>query len=201
MTSKLRVLIIAVALASATAIGWILSDWMLSGGPGSAGGDRGKAAIGGPFTLTDGDGKTWTDQDFRGKLMLIYFGYAYCPDVCPTSLGSMGAALDQLGPAADGVAPIFITVDPERDNGQALKEYAAAFHPRMIGLGGAPEAIAAVARAYRVYYKKTTPTDGSPYLMDHSSIIYVMGRDGGFLTHFTHMTSPEEIVAGLKRFL
>jgi protein SCO1/2 len=201
MSGKLRALVIGAAMIAAAAIGWLLSDWMLAekGDPHHA--TPAKSSIGGPFALTDGDGKTWTDKNFRGKLMVIYFGYAYCPDVCPTSLGAIGAALDQLGPAADGVAPIYITIDPERDNGQALKEYAAAFHPRMIGLGGSGEAVTAAARAYRVYFKKTTSADGSPYLMDHSSIIYVMSRDGGFLTHFNHMATPEDIAAGLKKHL
>ena len=201
MSSKLRILLITLSMVVAGGIGWVLSDWMLSGQGGGSLVDRGKPAIGGPFELTDGDGKTWSDKDFRGKLMLIYFGYAYCPDVCPTSLAAAGVALEQLGRDAAKVAPIFITVDPERDNGQALKEYAAAFYPSMIGLGGAPEAIASAARAYRVYFTRTTPTDGSAYLVDHSSILYLMGKDGVFLTHFTHNSTPEEIAAGLRRHL
>ncbi len=200
MTGKMRILLVSLAMVAAGGIGWLLSDWMLSD-KGARQATPSRAAIGGPFALTDGDGKTWTDKDFRGKLMVIYFGYAYCPDVCPTSLGAAGVALDQLGPAAEAIVPIFITVDPERDHGQELKNYAAAFHPRMIGLGGAPDAIAAAARAYRVYFKKTVSADGSPYLMDHSSILYVMGRDGQFLTHFNHMATPEEIAVGLKKLL
>jgi protein SCO1/2 len=200
MTGKLRILLVSLAMIAAGGIGWLLSDWMLAE-KGTHQATPSRAAIGGPFALTDGDGKTWTDKDFRGKLMVIYFGFAYCPDVCPTSLGAVGAAMDMLGPAADGIAPIFITVDPERDNGQDLKHYAAAFHPRMIGLGGSADAIAAAARTFRVYFKKTVLADGSPYLMDHSSIIYVMGKDGVFLTHFNHMATPEEIAAGLKKLL
>jgi len=200
MTGKLRILLISLAMVTAGGIGWLLSDWMLAE-KGMQQAAPARSAIGGPFSLTDGDGKTWTDKDFRGKLMVIYFGYAYCPDVCPTSLGAIGAAMDLLGPASDGIAPIFITVDPERDNGQELKNYAAAFHPRMVGLGGAVDAISAAARAYRVYFKKTIPADGSPYLMDHSSILYVMGKDGQFLTHFNHLATPDEIAAGLKKLL
>lgn len=200
MTGKLRVLLVCLAMVAAGGIGWLLSDWMLAD-KGAHQATPSRSAIGGPFALTDGDGKTWTDKDFRGKLMVIYFGFAYCPDVCPTSLGAVGAAMDLLGPASDAIAPIFITVDPERDHGEDLKSYAAAFHPRMIGLGGAPEAIAAAARAYRVYYKRTTPADGSPYLVDHSSILYVMGKDGAFVTHFNHMSTPQEIAAGLKKLL
>jgi protein SCO1/2 len=200
MTGKMRMILVALAVIVAGGTGWLLSDWMLSA-KGAHQPTPFRSAIGGPFALTDGDGKTWTDKDFRGKLMVIYFGFAYCPDVCPTSLGAIGAAMDQLGAAADGVAPLFITVDPERDHGEELKQYAAAFHPRMIGLGGSADAISAAARAFRVYFKRAEQPDGAPYLVDHSSIIYVMGRDGAFLTHFNHQATPEDIAAGLKKLL
>src|SRR3954469_23392300 len=110
--------------------------------------------IGGPFALTDQNGTRRTDADFRGKLMLVYFGFTYCPDVCPTDLLQMALAVDQLGPAGEMVQPVFITVDPERDTPEHLKHYMPLFHPRFVGLTGDAIAIQAAARAYRVYYKK-----------------------------------------------
>ena len=137
------------------------------------------AAIGGPFTLTDGAGKTVTDADFRGKYMLVYFGYTFCPDVCPTTLNDVGQAMDKLGKLAVDIRPVFITVDPARDTPAVVRQYAAAFSPRLVGLTGTPEQIAAVAREYRVYYAKhvTGPGPGD-YTMDHSSILYLMDAKG-----------------------
>ncbi len=159
------------------------------------------AAIGGPFSLTDHTGRAVTDQDFRGKPMLIYFGYAYCPDVCPTSLATMAAALDKLGPKADKLTPLFITVDPERDTVETIDDYVAAFHPRLVGLTGTPEQVAEVAKAYKVYYKKAPNPGGEGYTMDHSSVIYLMDAEGRFLTHFAHGTSPEAMAEGLAKHL
>ena len=116
----------------------------------------GEALIGGPFELTDQDGNTVTDQTYKGKLMLIYFGFTYCPDACPTALGVMSAALDKLDVAAERVVPMLITVDPERDTPAVLKDYVSNFHPRMVGLTGTPEQVAQVAKAYRVFYQKAS---------------------------------------------
>lgn len=151
----------------------------------------GQALVGGPFTLTDQTGKRVTDRDFHGKLMLVFFGFTNCPDVCPTALQVMAAALDRLGPGAERVTPVLISVDPEHDTPARLATYVASFHPRLVGLTGSPAEIDAVAKAYRVYIKKVPdPKSTAGYTIDHSSIIYVMGPDGAYKTHFTHATSP-----------
>ncbi len=153
--------------------------------------------IGGPFTLVDGDGKTVTDQAFRGKWMMVYFGYTHCPDACPTALQDMANALDDLGPQKKEVAAVFITIDPARDTPAVMKDYVAAFDAGIVPLTGSQEAIGAAARAYRVYYAKHPTKDGG-YDMDHSSIIYLMDPRGRFVANFTHETSPDQIAAKLK---
>ena len=154
----------------------VLAGWL----PGASGPVQ-EVAIGGPFTLTDGAGKTVTDRSFRGKYMLVYFGYTFCPDVCPTTLTQVADALDKLGARADQVQPLFITVDPARDTARVVGQYAAAFSPRLDGLTGTAEQVAAVAKEYRVYYAphRTGPNPGD-YTMDHSSILYVMDPQGRF---------------------
>ena len=160
-------------------------------------------AIGGPFTLVDQHGKTVTDADFRGRYMLVFFGYTFCPDICPTGLTRNSDALALIGEAADKVVPIFITIDPERDTVEHIKEYAAFFHPRLVALTGTPEQIAEVAKAYRVYYAKAQEKGAAAdeYLMDHSSITYVMGPDGQFLSHFGHDVSPERMAERLGKIV
>lgn len=139
-------------------------------------------AIGGPFTLENGDGQTVTPASFRGEYMLVYFGYTYCPDVCPTTLNEVAAALDKLGPKAKRIQPLFITVDPARDTPAALKQYTSAFSPRLMGLTGTPEEIAQAEREYHVYAAKHVVGPGpNDYTMDHSSVLYLMGPDGRFV--------------------
>jgi protein SCO1 len=158
----------------------------------------GEASVGGPFTLTDQHGAEVTEQDFAGRYMLVYFGYTYCPDICPLSLANMTRAVDLLSPdQADQVVPIFITVDPERDTVNQLAEYAPLFHPRLVALTGSPEAIKAAAQAYRVYFAKAGKDGTDDYLMDHSTFIYLMGPDGRYVRHFAHNAAPEEIAAGI----
>ncbi|AWU93212.1 SCO family protein [Azospirillum ramasamyi] len=156
--------------------------------------------IGGPFTLTDNHGRTVTDADFRGKYMLIYFGYTYCPDVCPTELGVMTQVVDQLGPKAERIQPVFITVDPDRDTVAHINDYVGLFHPRLVGLTGTEEQVREAARAYRVYYAKAPMKDGKPedYLMDHSSFIYLMGPDGKFVGVYPGGTAADKIVQDLS---
>ncbi|MFN0192870.1 MAG: SCO family protein [Aestuariivirga sp.] len=156
----------------------------------------GTALVGGPFTLVDHTGKRVTEATYRGKYMLIFFGFTYCPDVCPTELQVMSAALDELGAAGEAIQPIFITVDPERDSPETMKAYVANFHPRMVGLTGSLEEISAVAKAYRVYFKKSG--EGDAYLMDHSSIVYLMDKEGKFLKHFTYSTDAKALAKGLS---
>ncbi|WP_424134477.1 SCO family protein [Roseomonas chloroacetimidivorans] len=158
----------------------------------------GGVSIGGPFTLVDGDGKTVTQEDLRGKLALIFFGYTFCPDVCPTELQAVAQAMDLLGPQADQVRPVFITVDPERDTPAKVKDYVALFHPSITGLTGTPEQVARAARAWRVYYNKANPSGASDYLMDHSSYTYLMGRDGSLRALFRPGVPPEEMAATIR---
>lgn len=162
----------------------------------------GKALIGGPFTLTDQDGKRVTDKDFHGRYLLVFFGFTNCPDICPAGLQLISAALDKLGPKGDKVTPIFVSVDPERDTRETLAAYVKNFNDRIVGLTGTPEEIAAVARAYKVFYEKT-PNETKPaeYGMNHTSIIYVMGPDGEYVTHFTPMTSVDQMVEKLDKLL
>ncbi len=163
--------------------------------------------IGGPFSLTDHDGKSVTDKDFRGRFMLIYFGYTYCPDICPTNLQVMGTALSALGAkdpkAAARATPVFITIDPERDTSELLKEYVANFHPDMVGLRGNAAQTKAMADAYRLHFLKVVPEGSAPedYLMSHSSITFLMGPAGELVTLFPHDTSPEKMEAVLGKYL
>lgn len=161
----------------------------------------GPVPIGGPFRLQAGDGRTVTDAEFRGKVMLVYFGYTRCPDACPTALQDVANALDMLGPEAkQKVAVVFISVDPERDTPKVVQDYVGAFDAPITGLSGSPEQVAAAAKAYRVYYAKH-PRPNGEYDMDHSSIIYVMDRQGRFVANFTHETAPEAIAARLRPML
>jgi protein SCO1/2 len=171
--------------------------------PGEAAKTAAAPAVGGPFTLVDQNGRTVTEVDFAGKFMLIYFGYTYCPDVCPTALTDMGAAIDALGPDGNKVTPVFITVDPERDTSENLKEYVGFFHPRLVGLTGTPAQVTAAAKAYRVYYAKgpAAKSDALDYLMDHTSIIYLMGPDGKMKANFSHRTGVEAMAKRIKELL
>lgn len=162
----------------------------------------GQALIGGPFSLTATSGVTVTEKSFPGKPMLVYFGFTNCPDICPSGLQIISAALDQLGPDAAKVAPLFITLDPERDTAPMLGAYLKSFHPQIIGLTGEPDAISGVAKIYRVYTKKV-PQGPSPgdYSIDHSGFMYLMGTNGQFVTHFPHNVSADKLTAALSAAL
>lgn len=157
--------------------------------------------IGGHFTLVDEDGRTVTDADFRGRFMLVYFGYTDCPNVCPTTLGVVAEAVDRLGERAEQVTPVFISVDPERDRPERLKTYVAAFHPRMVGLTGDAEQVKAAAKGYRVYYAKAEGGDADDTLVDHTSVVYLMGPDGSFRTHFSHGTDADAMAERILKHL
>ncbi len=162
----------------------------------------GVALIGGPFELVAHDGTSVTNETFAGEFMLIYFGFTYCPDVCPTELQVMSSALDLLGSEADKIRPILITIDPERDTMETMAQYVANFHPRLLGLTGTQEQIATAASAYRVYHAKVEdPGSSAAYTMDHSSIVFLMGPDGGFLAHFGPGTGPEAMAAKIREML
>ena len=162
----------------------------------------GKALVGGPFALTDDTGTRVTDKDYRGRYMLVFFGFTSCPDICPAGLQLISAALENLGPKADRIAPIFVSVDPERDTPEKLATYVKNFNARFVGLTGTPEEIAGVTKAYKVYFKKV-PNETKPdeYGMDHTSIIYLMDPNGEFVTHFTPTTTVEELTAKLDKVL
>jgi protein SCO1/2 len=163
----------------------------------------GKALIGGPFTLVDQHGKTVTDQDFRGRYMLVFFGFTHCPDICPAELQVISAALDELGPKAEEVVPVFVTLDPERDTPEVMAGYVENFGSRFVGLTGSPEAIAEAAKAYRVAYSKfqEDETTKSDYSIDHSALVYLMGKDGEYVTHFAYGTPVAKLTETLRRYL
>lgn len=154
--------------------------------------------LGGPFSLTDHTGRAVTEADFAGRFLLVYFGFTFCPDVCPTELGTVAAALDALEDQGERVTPVFISVDPERDTPEAMADYVSRFHPRMVGLTGTPQQVAAAARAYRVYYAKVNRPEMSQYLVDHSSFIYLVGPDGRVRALFRPDTAPEAIAQAMR---
>ncbi|MEE8084617.1 MAG: SCO family protein [Alphaproteobacteria bacterium] len=161
----------------------------------------GAADIGGPFRLIDHTGKRVTEADFKGRYMLLFFGYTHCPDVCPAELQTMGRAMDRLAAKGDKIVPVFISVDPERDSPAILKAYVAAFHPSMVGLTGSAAEIKAAAKAYKVYYRKqpgAKPGD-TKILMDHTSFIYLVGPDGKVVALIRGGTRPEVLAKELAR--
>jgi protein SCO1/2 len=163
---------------------------------------QGSVDLGGPFTLTDHKGKKRTDKDFHGKFTMIYFGYRYCPDICPTALTTMTEALEMMGAKAKHVQPIFITVDPKRDTVEELNEYVDNFHPSLVALTGSQAQIEKAKKAFRVFAVKSDEVRSeTDYLIDHSSIIYVLDRQGKFVAHFNHVTPPEDIVAAMRKVL
>jgi cytochrome oxidase Cu insertion factor (SCO1/SenC/PrrC family) len=190
-----QALIPYIALVAAVVAGvlWHAGDQI--GGLGRAV-ESGTAQIG-RFALVDQDGKTRTDADFHGRFVLIYFGYSFCPDVCPTTLAEMGAALDKLGTKRSRVVPLFITIDPERDTSAVLKGYMKSFGPDFVGLTGSKDAITKVARTYHVYIKKH-PLPGGNYSMDHSGVIYLMGPDGKFVTYYEDEIGPDKLADDLR---
>lgn len=161
------------------------------------------AHVGGPFTLIDQDQRVRHDKEFRGKIMMVYFGYSFCPDICPTGLASMTQALAALKPhQAHRIAPIFITVDPERDTPAEMKEYMKNFDPRFLALTGTSDQLDPVLKSYHVYAARATPEGtAADYLVDHSSIIYIMDRKGRFVGHANHAVEPQQLVAILQKAL
>lgn len=183
----------------------LLIGLALSGAPTGVAGDAVPGlAFGGPFTLTDHNGKTRTDRDFHGRFLLVSFGYTACPDICPTTLAAVAAALDLAGLAGERVQPVFITVDPARDRPEVLADYVSAFHPRLIGLTGSEPQVRAVTRAYRVHRRKVVAPDASgpdDYVVDHGSLTYLMGPDGAFVTLFPFGTTPEAMAAAIRKYV
>jgi protein SCO1/2 len=191
-----RTLVIVTAFTASLLIGLLVMLWAMGG----VRGVTAPAAIGGPFQLTDQSGATVTEKNLQGKPSLIFFGFTHCPDVCPTALFEMSEVLRAMGKDADRVNAYFISVDPERDNKDAMKDYLSSFDPHLKGLTGDPEAIAKVLSAYRVYAKKVPLKDGD-YTMDHTALTYLMDRDGRFVAPFNLNRKPEEAAADLKKYL
>ena len=160
-----------------------------------------QVAIGGPFTLTDQTGATRTEKDLLGHPSVVYFGFTYCPDVCPTELINIAGALDQLGPAAKQVRAYFITVDPERDTQAVMADFVGNLGGGIIGLTGTPEQIAQAARAYRVYYQKAKPKADGAYTVDHSGFVYIMDSQGRYAAHLGPNAAPEKIADKLRALL
>lgn len=157
------------------------------------------SAIGGPFKLVDTNGKPITDADFKGKPLLVFFGFTRCPDVCPTTLFEVSEVFRVLGKDADRVNSLFISVDPERDTPASMKDYLSSFDPHMMAATGDRAATDAVEKAYRVYAKKIPTKDGD-YTMDHTAIVYLMDKQGRFVAPFNLKRSPEEAAADLRKF-
>jgi len=191
-----RPLVIVAAFAASLLLGLLVMLWVLGG----VRGVTAPAAIGGPFQLTDQSGTTVTEKSLQGKPTLIFFGFTHCPDVCPTALFEISEILRAMGKDADGVNAFFISVDPERDSKEAMKDYLSSFDPHLKGLTGDPEAIAKVLSAYRVYAKKVPLKDGD-YTMDHTALTYLMDRDGRFVAPFNLNRTPDEAAADLKKYL
>ena len=190
--------LLAAFVASGTL--WYLGDLRAQRGTASvATGET--VTLGGPFSLTDQNGMVRTNADFSGKYTLVFFGYTYCPDVCPATLAIMSAALDKMGSRGEQIVPIFITVDPKRDTAEKIKSYLSSFGTRFVGLTGEPDKIAAVAKEYRVYYREHPAEDGGAYTVDHSGVVYLMDPSGKFIANYSLDTSPDMLAADLLKRL
>jgi protein SCO1 len=196
MDRTTRPLVIVAAFAGSLVVGLVLMLWALGGLRTVAA----PAAIGGPFQLTDQAGRIVTEKSLQGRPTLIFFGFTHCPDVCPTSLFEISEVLRAMGTDADRVNAYFISVDPERDTDAAMKDYLSSFDSHLKGLTGDPDAVAKVISGFRVYARKVPLKDGD-YTMDHTALIYLMDRDGHFVSPFNLKRTPEEAAADLKRYL
>ncbi len=194
----LTVALVVLVLATAYVAGF----WPFAGQLERVAESQGEALVGGPFSLVDHTGTRVTEADFAGQSKLMFFGYTYCPDMCPLGLATIAAAYDQLTPEEQAkVVPIFVTVDPERDTVDAIADYVDLFHPEMVGLTGSLEETDAAAKAYRVYYRKAESEQATDYLVDHSTFTYLMDGDNRYVTHFGHQASPGDLVEGIRRHL
>jgi protein SCO1/2 len=192
---SLAILAAAAALALLVVVGLA----QLGTPPGNGVEPQGKALVGGHFTLTDHTGKRVTEQDFRGKYLLVYFGYTHCPEICPMSLQSIADAMQRLGPLANEVVPLFFTVDPERDGVKEMADYVSNFDPRTVGLTGSKEELAEASKAYRVYARKVVTDSAVDF--DHSAIVFLMDRNGDYVTHFGYGVEGERMAEGIRKVL
>jgi protein SCO1 len=191
-----RTLVIVTAFTASLLIGLLVMLWAMGG----VRGVTAPAAIGGPFQLVDQSGAAVTEKNLQGRPSIIFFGFTHCPDVCPTALFEISEILRAMGKDADRVNAYFISVDPDRDNAAAMKDYLSSFDPHLKGLTGDPDSIAKTLSAYRVYSKKVPLKDGD-YTMDHTALTYLMDRDGHFVAPFNLNRKPEEAAADLKKYL
>jgi cytochrome oxidase Cu insertion factor (SCO1/SenC/PrrC family) len=202
--SNRSLLILMVAMMAIVAVAVVTMWHIVASGPRDPGyGASGSPAIGGAFSLTDQNGAAVTDKTYDGSYRLIYFGYTFCPDACPTELQVMAQAIEAMGPAGDKVQPIFITIDPARDTAKQLAGYVPLFDKRLVGLTGTPEQIAAAAKAYKVYYAKADQpgVDAKSYGMNHSSFVYLMDPKGKFLTVFSSDMDSDKMASEIRRYM
>ena len=196
MDRTTRPLVVVAAFTGSLVIGLVLMLWALGGMRNVAA----PIAIGGPFQMTDQTGQTVTEKSLQGRPTLIFFGFTHCPDICPTSLFEISEVLRAMGEDADRVNAYFVSVDPERDNTAAMKDYLSSFESHLKGLTGDPDAVAKMLSAFRVYARKVPLKDGD-YTMDHTALVYLMDRDGKFVAPFNLKRTPMEAAADLKRYL
>ena len=194
MSRRNLILIVACLLGLVVLGGVAVRAGVFGGGE-----DRGTALVGGPFQLVDQDGRSVDQSILKGKWTAVFFGFTYCPDICPTTLFEVSEVMRALGPDADRTAALFISVDPERDTPAKLKDYLSSFDPHLRGATGSPETIAAAAKTYRVYYKKV-PTEKDDYTMDHTAIVYLMDKNGRFVAPFNLRRPPEQAAADLRKY-
>ena len=200
LLNRYRYLLLAAGLLVPLAAGAALLR-VASDGPDSSDTHRVTQVVGGPFTLTAGDGRIVGPGSWPGKLLLIAFGYSYCPDICPTTLGTIARALDQLGPDAARIQPLFISVDPDRDTPETLRRYAAMFHPSLIGLTGTKTQITEAARSFRVYFQKVKGATPESYTMDHTAFYFAANDHGSVIRIFDHNAPPKKVAEQLKELL
>ena len=199
---RLRLLLVVLAGFLIGAIGGA-AVLLTKGAPAPPVETTGKALIGGHFALIDQTGKPITDRDFRGRYLLVFFGFTHCPDICPTELQVMAAALEALSPQErKEIVPVFITLDPERDTPEVMATYVKNFGQDFVGLTGSVKSISAVAKAYRIAYSKfqQDKTSGD-YTIDHSSLVYLMDKNGDYITHFAYGIPAAKITEMLRRYL
>ena len=198
MSGRGFALVVALLAVAAGGLTWAVSHFARDATQTSATATSGSALIVSEFELVDQDGRTVRGDDLRGKLQLVFFGFTTCPDICPTTLTRITAALEELGADADALRAVLITVDPERDTPAVLKEYLTSFDPRIMGLTGTPDQVAAALKGFRVYASKRE-LEGGDYTMDHSTFIYLMNRNGDYSGHFSASGSVEELVTGIRK--
>ena len=201
--SKTALQALVVALVAAVAVGAGVYLWRAGDGAKQAAEApaTGRALIGGPFALVDHTGTARTEKDLLGKFAVVNFGFTNCPDVCPTTLQTMTDALEMLGPAAQRIRPVFVSVDPDRDTPERLKTYREAFDGRILMLTGSEAAVARAAKAYKVGYSRMKPAADGSYMVNHTALIYLMGPDGAYIAHFPFRIAPEKLAASLKKWV